>query len=113
MANHLKDLLDSTEREEKRCVMEWLSPLNFWVTQDDTLRRRHNDTGKWIIESEIFQQWFNATGGTIWCPGIRECLSHIASYVRIHVDACYLAAGAGKTVLAYVSCALFPLHTRS
>ncbi|KAK5056660.1 hypothetical protein LTR84_012192 [Exophiala bonariae] len=65
--------------EEKRRIEEWLSPLNFWITQDDTLRRRHKDTGGWVFDALEFRTWIDSPGNMLWCPGV---------------------AGAGKTVIA-------------
>ncbi|CAO2648680.1 Nn.00g079470.m01.CDS01 [Neocucurbitaria sp. VM-36] len=66
---------------EKRRIEEWLSPLDFGVTQTDTLRRRHTDTCTWVLDSSEFKTWMSTPGGVLWCPGV---------------------AGAGKTVISAI-----------
>lgn len=68
---------DSDHRE----VLDWLSPLNFWIKQIDVFEKRHPETGTWLLQNDVFTEWLLGTGKTLWCPGI---------------------PGAGKTVLASV-----------
>ncbi|KAL8972865.1 MAG: hypothetical protein Q9197_002595 [Variospora fuerteventurae] len=44
--------------EERRRTLGWLSPLNFFKTQQDIFARREGDTGQWIIDSPDFHDWF-------------------------------------------------------
>ncbi|KAJ6563613.1 ankyrin repeat-containing domain protein [Mycena vulgaris] len=69
---------DSAERQS---IMEWLSPLNFFLRQGDILSARQPGTGQWFLENKLFQRWKSSTGKILWCPGI---------------------PGAGKTVLASI-----------
>lgn len=37
---------------------------------NDTLRRRHEDTGNWFLELDEFQDWLkNDTKSVLWCHG--------------------------------------------
>jgi len=87
--------LKARTMDEKKCILKWVSELDFWVNQDDTLRRRHKDTGNWIINAPVFREWISSCGRTIWCPGIRK-----HSMVKVQESANRNVAGAGKTVLA-------------
>lgn len=72
--------LRQTDRDNRE-VLDWLSPLNFWIKQIDVFEKRHPETGTWLLQNEVFAEWLSGTGKTLWCPGI---------------------PGAGKTVLASV-----------
>ncbi|KAL8963127.1 MAG: hypothetical protein Q9193_000562 [Seirophora villosa] len=76
--DRLKTDKESRWRKE---VLEWLSPLNFFKTQQDTFARREEGTGQWFIDSPEFQEWLSGINRTLCCPGI---------------------PGAGKSILASV-----------
>ncbi|KAI4245553.1 MAG: hypothetical protein LQ352_006542, partial [Teloschistes flavicans] len=65
--------------EERRKVLKWLSPLNFYQVQQDISTRRQADTGQWFLDAPEFQKWVSGTDTTLCCPGM---------------------PGAGKSVLA-------------
>lgn len=56
-------------------VYSWLSPLagTFEKKQLDTfnIKGRQDGTGKWLLSTKEFNEWFHGTGKTLWCPGIR------------------------------------------
>ena len=53
-------------------VINWLSPLNFFTTQNDTLRRRQDGTGGWLLETPEFEAWLAGTDRILWCSGLRK-----------------------------------------
>lgn len=57
-----------------RTISDWLSPLNFKVTQSDVFEQRVDGTGRWLFESQEFRAWLEGTSETLWCPGMREML---------------------------------------
>ncbi|PVH69802.1 hypothetical protein DL98DRAFT_379827, partial [Cadophora sp. DSE1049] len=65
--------------QESRAIVDWLSPLNFFAVQNDTLRRRQDGTGEWLFETPEFKAWLAGTDRILWCSGL---------------------PGAGKTILA-------------
>lgn len=65
--------------QESQAIIDWLSPLNFFITQKDTLRRRQDGTGEWLFEAPEFKAWLSGTEKILWCSGL---------------------PGAGKTILA-------------
>lgn len=67
--------------DERRAIIEWLSPLNFSKIQNDIFSKHHPGTGEWLLQSDVFLDWISGTGRILWCPGI---------------------PGAGKTVLASI-----------
>ncbi|KAF7354365.1 Ankyrin repeat protein [Mycena venus] len=67
--------MNSMERTQ---IIEWLSPLNFFLQQADIAQSQQKGTGGWLLKDPHFQQWESGSGKTLWCQGI---------------------PGAGKTVL--------------
>jgi len=57
--------------QESREIVAWLSPLDFWAKQDDTLSRKQEGTGQWFFEELAFKRWLDGTDRTLWCPGMR------------------------------------------
>ena len=66
--------------QERQAIIDWLSPLNFFITQDDIFNRRQEGTGEWFLKSDVFQSWLSTLGDTLWCPGIRM---HYSKYLKI------------------------------
>ncbi|KAJ6524804.1 hypothetical protein B0H19DRAFT_1042750, partial [Mycena capillaripes] len=67
------------EAENRDIILNWLSPINFFLQQADISQRREKGTGEWLLADPLFKQWESGSGRTLWCCGI---------------------PGAGKTVLA-------------
>lgn len=72
---HVKSILEEEEAraidERNQEVIKWLSPLNFFAMQNETLQRRENGTATWILRDPRFVRWTDSTGGILCCPGIR------------------------------------------
>ncbi|KAJ6541357.1 hypothetical protein B0H19DRAFT_852133, partial [Mycena capillaripes] len=64
---------------ERAQIIEWLSPINFFLRQAYISQVRQPGTGSWLLVHPHFQTWQSGSGRTLWCCGI---------------------PGAGKTVLA-------------
>ncbi|KAJ6563628.1 hypothetical protein DFH09DRAFT_920088, partial [Mycena vulgaris] len=62
-------------------IIEWFSPLNFFLQHADIFSARQPGTGQWFLEDKSFKEWKSGTGKVLWCPGM---------------------PGAGKTVLASI-----------
>ncbi|KAJ7887644.1 ankyrin repeat-containing domain protein [Mycena olivaceomarginata] len=67
------------DAEERARIIDWLSPINFFLRHADISRVRQKDTGGWLLADPRFKRWESDSGRTLWCRGI---------------------PGAGKTVLA-------------
>ncbi|KAH0522614.1 hypothetical protein TsFJ059_006437 [Trichoderma semiorbis] len=87
-----KHLTDMETSEERGKIITWLSSLSFLAKQKDTYAKYHKDTGKWLLDSESFQIWFNGTmNSTLSCRGIpgsgkTTLLSAAISYVEEETD---------------------------
>ncbi|KAF7343630.1 Ankyrin [Mycena sanguinolenta] len=66
---------------ERDAIIEWYSPLNFFVRQADVFRLHQPGTGQWFLRIEAFRDWKNGNGKVLWCRGM---------------------PGAGKTVLVSI-----------
>ncbi|KAJ7453131.1 hypothetical protein FB451DRAFT_1565686 [Mycena latifolia] len=69
---------DSAERDN---IIEWFSPLNFFLRQADIFSTRQPGTGEWLLEDKLFRKWKSGAGKILWGHGM---------------------PGAGKTVLASI-----------
>lgn len=63
--------------QQRQEILQWLSPLNFFRTQQDTLARREEGTGLWLIDSPVFTNWLTGNDCILCCPGIRRSLLHV------------------------------------
>ena len=63
--------------KETQATLAWLSSLSFEERQRDILSKRHPETGQWLLNHEVFQDWRNGVQGkrsVLWCPGIGKTL---------------------------------------
>jgi hypothetical protein len=56
---------------KRDAIIEWLSPLNFFIRQQDISETRQPGTGEWLLDDLKFQDWKSNSGGVLWCSGIR------------------------------------------
>jgi hypothetical protein len=54
-------------------IVDWFSPINFFLQQADILRAREAGTGGWLLMEPRFEEWEFGSGRTLWCHGIRTC----------------------------------------
>ena len=84
--------------ENYQAILRWISPLSFEERQRDILSKRHPETGKWLLDHEVFKYWQNGVCGepsVMWCPGIGNMLRSLALLCETNL----LIAGAGKSVM--------------
>jgi hypothetical protein len=53
-------------------ILNWLSPINFFLRQADISQMRAKGTGGWLLEHPLFKKWESGFGSTLWCRGIRK-----------------------------------------
>lgn len=80
----VEKLQENHDEGELQDIMDWLSPINSAAKQADVSKFRKGGTGKWFLETNEFQKWFNQNENT----DVDERTLH-----------CYGAQGAGKTIL--------------
>jgi hypothetical protein len=62
---------DAISEQQRTQIIEWLSPINFFLRQADISHVRHPETGGWLLVNPHFQEWRSGSGRTLWCHGIR------------------------------------------
>ncbi|KAF7296291.1 Ankyrin 2,3/unc44 [Mycena chlorophos] len=72
-----------TPEVDKKKIIDWISPINFFPRHQEVVNSRQENTGGWIFEVEAFKNWESAEDAKrlLWCSGV---------------------SGAGKTVLMSV-----------
>ncbi|KAJ7349653.1 hypothetical protein DFH08DRAFT_696264, partial [Mycena albidolilacea] len=51
-------------------IINWLSPINFFLQQADIAQMRAKGTGGWLLKHPLFKQWESGSGRRLWCHGI-------------------------------------------
>jgi Cdc6-like AAA superfamily ATPase len=74
-------LIRHQDNEDRRAVLDWLTPLDYTTQQSDFIARRQEGTGQWLLDSDEFQEWLTKNNSTLFCPGM---------------------PGAGKTIIASI-----------
>jgi NACHT domain len=67
--------------QERREILDWLTPIDYAPQQSDFINRRQTGTGQWLLHSKEYQAWQKTDNQTMLCPGI---------------------PGAGKTILTSI-----------
>ena len=67
--------------QQRRTILDWLTPIDYAPQQSDFIGRRQAGTGQWVLDSAEFQEWLETGKKTLFCPGI---------------------PGAGKTILSAI-----------
>ncbi|OJD10599.1 hypothetical protein AJ78_08434, partial [Emergomyces pasteurianus Ep9510] len=73
-----KTLTKENQDQQIEHILNWLSPTNFWLQQEDLSSRRQPGAGQWLLNHPRFLSWAEGKEETVWCRG---------------------APGVGKTVL--------------
>jgi hypothetical protein len=59
------------KEEERKKIIDWLSPINFFLQHADISQLREKGTGGWLLANPVFKKWESGSGSTLWCHGIR------------------------------------------
>ncbi|KAL8841013.1 MAG: hypothetical protein Q9176_003585 [Flavoplaca citrina] len=70
VSESLERLHTQEDSKHRQKILEWFSPLNFSMTQQDLFKSREDGTGQWLIDSPTFQDWFSGEHHTLCCTGI-------------------------------------------
>ncbi|KAJ6529213.1 hypothetical protein B0H19DRAFT_1041260 [Mycena capillaripes] len=55
---------------QRREIIDWLAPINFFQRQADISRGRQPGTGLWLLEDVRFKQWKAGSEPVLWCRGM-------------------------------------------
>ena len=91
------------DRVERRAVADWLTLIDYSTQQSDSINRRQEGTGLWLLNSTEFQEWVNHSKKTLFCPGIPGAGKTIMSSIVVdHLNTNFgNDAGVG---IAYIYC---------
>jgi Cdc6-like AAA superfamily ATPase len=65
------DRLDKRQNDqERRIILDWLSPIDYAPQQSDFISRQQEGTAQWLLNSDEFQEWLKQSTQTLFCPGI-------------------------------------------
>jgi hypothetical protein len=56
---------------QRDIILNWLSPINFFLRHADISQVRAKGTCGWLLEHPLFKKWESGSGSTLWCRGIR------------------------------------------
>ncbi|CAO2648676.1 Nn.00g079430.m01.CDS01 [Neocucurbitaria sp. VM-36] len=56
--------------QERRDILNWLTPVDHAAQQQDAISRRQEGTGEWLLSSKEYQTWMKSNDRTLFCPGI-------------------------------------------
>ena len=56
--------------QERLAILDWLTPIDYALQQNDFISRQQAGTGQWFLDSAEFQQWLEICKETLFCPGI-------------------------------------------
>jgi hypothetical protein len=65
---------------ERKEIIEWLSPINFFLRHADISQARQHGTEGWLHADPHFQEWEAGSGRTLWCHGIRVWLTFLSFF---------------------------------
>ncbi|KAJ7441279.1 hypothetical protein B0H11DRAFT_1655862, partial [Mycena galericulata] len=78
----------SYQAAERTQLIEWLSPINFFLRQAYIKQMRQPGTGGWLLEHPHFQAWKYGSQRSLWCHGIPGAgKTVLVSKVVDHLDA--------------------------
>ncbi|KAJ7718038.1 ankyrin repeat domain-containing protein [Mycena olivaceomarginata] len=83
------EIWDQMEDTKRRTIIEWLSPLNFFLRQQDISKTRQQGTGEWLLDDPKFKGWKSNPGQVLWCSGILEHLTDQSKNKNIGVACIY------------------------
>src|SRR5271154_6255999 len=74
--------------QERRVIIDWLTPIDHSTQQSDFISRQQEGTGQWLLDSKQFQDWLIKGKQTLFCPGIPGAgKTIITSIVVEHLNA--------------------------
>ncbi|KAJ7710106.1 ankyrin repeat-containing domain protein [Mycena olivaceomarginata] len=83
------EIWNQMEDTKRRTIIEWLSPLNFFLRQQDISKTRQQGTGGWLLDDPKFKSWISNPGQVLWCSGILEHLADQSKNKNIGVACIY------------------------
>jgi len=90
-------------QQERRVILDWLTPINYASQQSDFVAKREEGTGQWLLNSHKFQEWLTTNMQTLFCLGmLGASKTMIASIVVDHL--CTRFQSDACVGIAYIYC---------
>ena len=89
-----------TGKKLQNDLVTWLSPPDPFVNYNTASDSRYGDTGVWFIKSNEFKNW-KESSSLLWVYGKRTFSRTLNA--NFHSRICMFLAGAGKSVITYVT----------
>jgi hypothetical protein len=87
-------ILSPSLDEDRKKILDWLSPMNYAELQSDIFHNRQQGTGEWFLKSPPFIEWLEGKKKTLFCPGIPGAgKTMIASIAVNHLKTSFADAG--------------------
>ena len=90
-------------RKEHRAIVDWLTPIDYAPQQNDFMSRRQEGTGKWLLDSDEFQEWVDQKQHTLFCPGIPGAGKTMITSIVVD-SLCSQFENDGSIGIAYLYC---------
>lgn len=68
--NAVSHLLKRQDDQERRTILDWLTPIDYGPQHSSFIHKRREGTGQWLLNSDKFQEWLTKSKQTLFCPGI-------------------------------------------
>jgi predicted ATPase len=89
--------------QERRSILDWLTPIDYALQQSDFINRRQEGTGQWLLSSNEFQKWLKTSKQTLFCPGIPGAGKTIITSIVID-ELCAKFQNDASVGIAYIYC---------
>ncbi|KKO96903.1 hypothetical protein THAR02_10996 [Trichoderma harzianum] len=96
---HTRAKLESIENIK---ILDWLTPTDYGLRQSDYFQRWQPGTGRWFLNSKVFQNWMATINQTLFC----QCMPGAGKPILTSVVVDYLTSEfrRGDTGIAYIYC---------
>lgn len=64
---------ESTQMNLADKIRDWLSPSDALISLEKALDHRHQDTCRWLLESDLYRHWRTTPDSFLWLYGISGC----------------------------------------
>ncbi|KAF4636667.1 hypothetical protein G7Y89_g1421 [Cudoniella acicularis] len=101
--DNIVKLVQHQDDQERRAILDWLTPIDYAHEQNDFISRRQEGTGQWLLDSAEYQAWLKTSKQTLFCPGIPGAGKTILTSIVVS-DLCNRFRGNGTIGIAYIYC---------
>jgi hypothetical protein len=56
--------------QQRQVILNWLTPIDYTLEQNNALSRREPGTCQWLLDSVEYREWIETDKKTLFCPGI-------------------------------------------